>query len=216
MPWAMSLSAIAVAYLLGSINFAVIVTRIAVNSDIRELGNKNPGMANVMRNVGKLWGILVAVLDGLKGLVPVLAARALFLDGGTSLDSALLYAIAIAAVLGHCKSIFMGFTGGGGIATMQGVSLYFVPVEFLAAMLIGGAFVLIFVKKKEFRFGQVTPIFFVTLTPVIALIASLLVDVPLFGDLSIGGHDPGLIVGCFAMSLVLLALNASFLKRKVR
>jgi len=201
-------------YLLGSVNFAIPITRLVIGKDIRTLGNHNPGTSNVLREVGPFWGVLVGFLDGMKGLIPVLLLRVTFFRGDGGLDFFILYLVGYAAVLGHCKSVFLKFKGGGGIGTMLGISLFFVPVEFLFSMFIGGLIVLIFFKNSEFRFGQKTPIFFVTLTPFITLIDSFLIDIPLFAHISIGGHTWGTIAGAFVMSVGLLSLNLKFLTSK--
>ena len=212
----MAAAAIVIGYISGSINFAIPITRAVIGKDIRAIGNNNPGTSNVIRNVGKKWGILVAFLDGLKGLLPIILFRIFFFKEDTNADFAVLYSIGIAAVLGHCKSMFLKFTGGGGIGTMLGVSLFFIPVEFVISLLVGGIIVIIFFKNAEHKFGQKTPIFFVTLTPFLSLATSLLIDIPLFAHISIGGHLPATVAGSFVMSLMLLAINASFLTRKVR
>ncbi len=206
--------AVIIAYLSGSVNYAIIITRIVKGVDIREIGNNNPGTSNVVRNVGKGWGVLVAFLDGLKGLAPVIIARIYFLTGDTNLDFALLYLIGMMAVVGHCKPVFYKFNGGGGIGTMQGVSLFFVPVEFLVSMLIGGLVVIFFFKKAKFKYGQWTPIMFVTLTPFLTLGINPFINIPLFAHISIGGHLPGVLGGVFAMSFLILFFNISFLGKR--
>ena len=206
--------AVIAAYLLGSVNYAIIITRIVKGIDIRQIGNNNPGTSNVVRNVGKGWGVLVGFLDGLKGLVPVVIARILFFNGDTNLDFALLYLIGMAAVVGHCKPVFYKFKGGGGIGTMQGVSLFFVPVEFLVSMFIGGLVVIFFFKKAKFKYGQWTPIMFVTLTPFLTLGLNSFVNIPLFAHISIGGHLPAVLGGAFAMSFLILFFNISFLGKR--
>lgn len=210
------LAALITAYLLGSVNYAIVITRLAGRGDIRKLGNHNPGASNVMREVGKAWGLLVTLLDALKGVLPILVFRALFFRNYNNADFGVLYLIGIFAVLGHCKSVFLKFRGGGGISTMLGVSLFFIPLEFLAAMLIGGTIVLLFYKDAEYRFGLKTPTFFVSLTPFITLVTSLFLDIPLFAHVSLGGHFPSVVIGAFVMSLMLLAINVIFLQTRVR
>jgi len=211
-----AISAILIGYLSGSINYAIIITKLVMGKDIRTLGNFNPGTSNVMRNEGKPWGILVCMLDGLKGMIPIILFRIFFFKEFTNLDFAVLYLIGIAAVLGHCKSIFLHFAGGGGIGTMLGVSLFFVPIEFIFSLLLGGAIVLIFFKNAKFKFGQKTPILFVTITPFLSLLTAIFIDIPLFAHISIGGHLPATVIGNFAMSFLLLAMNINLLKTKKR
>jgi glycerol-3-phosphate acyltransferase PlsY len=111
---------IALAYLIGSLDFAVIVARLK-GEDIYSLGSGNPGASNALRSMGKLAGALVLLGDLLKGLV----AAAL---GGTLGGSATLAAAAgLAAVLGHCYPVFHHFRGGKGAATFAGMLLWVAP-----------------------------------------------------------------------------------------
>ncbi len=209
-----SVISIIAGYLSGSVNYAIPVTRMVIGKDIRTIGNHNPGTSNVVREVGAAWGVLVGFLDGMKGLVPVLILRIVFFSGDSGIDFFILYLTGFAAVIGHCKSVFLKFKGGGGIGTMLGVSLFFVPVEFLFSMFLGGLIVLIFFRNAKYRFGQKTPIFFVTLTPFVTLASSLIMDIRLFAHISIGGHNWGTIAGAFVMSLGILSFNLKFLTSK--
>ena len=195
------------AYLSGSVNYAIIVTRLAAGRDIRELGNRNPGTANVARSIGKGWAALVFFADLLKGLLPMLLARWLFFAEGGAPQTLALTAIGIAAITGHCKPLFFGFRGGGGIATSVGVYLFFIPAELVVSMLLGFALVMLFVKKARFRMGRWIPMMFVAISPFLTLAMSLLVDVPLFGGLRIGGHPWHEVAAVFAVSFFLLGMN---------
>ncbi len=206
--------AISVSYLSGSINYAIIITRLVTGKDIRTLGNFNPGSSNVLRSVGKGWGILVGFLDGFKGMAPLIVARLFLYTTDSPQDFAFLYAMGTAAVLGHCRPVFYGFKGGGGIGTMLGVSLFFVPLEFLFSMLVGGLVSIRFFKRTEHKFTQWTPIMFVILTPFVTLSTTLTMNVPLFLHISIGGHPWTVTAGAFVLSLLLLWLNRSFMKKR--
>lgn len=205
----------AAAYVSGSVNYAIIVTKAVTGKDIRTIGNLNPGTSNVFRTVGKGWGLLVMVLDALKGVLVLLAAKLLFFPETASIDLFVLYLIGISAVLGHRYPVFYGFKGGGGIGTMLGVSIFFVPVEFLVSMLLGGLVVILFFKKVRYKYGQWTPIFFVILTPFVTLASTLTLSIPIFSHLAIGGHPAGLVIGTFVLSLTLLGINLSFMKKRV-
>ncbi len=209
-------AAIAAAYLSGSVNYAIIITRAVSGKDIRTIGNNNPGTSNVVRNVGKGWGVLVGFMDAMKIFIPLLAARILLFPGYSNLHFALLYAMGIAGVLGHCLPVFYRFKGGGGIGTMQGVSLFLIPVEYIASVLIGGAIVLIFLKNVKFKCGQWTPIMFVTILPFLTLLTSLTVDIPLFAHISIGGHPAVVIAGAFILSFTILGLNIGFMRSRAK
>ena len=209
-------AAVFAAYLSGAVNYAIIITRLVAGKDIRELGNRNPGMSNVGRSIGKSWGLLVMILDGLKVMVPLILARRFQFHSEAELDFAVLYLMGIAGVTGHCLPVFYRFKGGGGIGPMQGVSLFFVPIEYMVSMLIGGTFVIIFVKSVQHKYTQWTPIMFVILTPFLTLLTTLTMDVPLFAHISIGGHPRAVVGGAFALSLIILALNITFMRSRAR
>jgi glycerol-3-phosphate acyltransferase PlsY len=203
------------AYLSGSVNYAVIITRLVGGKDIRELDSRNPGAANVFRNIGKAWGLLVGALDALKSIVPITAARLLFFGGDTYADFWALFAVGIAAVAGHMKPLYYRFKGGGGLAAVLGLFVFFVPVEYLVSLLLGGWFVIRFFKGFSYRFGRWTPIMSVVFTPFVTLIFNPLVRIPLFAHLSIGGHPWYVLVGTLGTSLFMLGMNIPFLARQL-
>jgi glycerol-3-phosphate acyltransferase PlsY len=209
-----SIAAVLAGYLSGSVNYAVPVTRAVIGKDIRTIGNKNPGTSNVTRSVGRKWGFLVGFLDAFKIFGPLVLARILLLPDYSDLHFSVLYLMGIAGVVGHCLPVFHGFKGGGGIGTMQGVSLFFIPVEYLVSMLIGGTIVLLFFKKVQYKYGQWTPIMFVTLTPFMTLLTTLTLDIPLFAHISIGGHPWSIVAGSFVLSFTILGLNINFMRSR--
>ena len=209
-----TIAAAAAAYLFGSVNFAIILTRMIRGEDIRTLGNKNPGASNMGRTVGRGWGILVLVLDALKAIIIMIPARIWLFNQGTAFDYGALYLMGIAAFLGHIFPLWYNFKGGGGVSTMLAVSLWFVPLEFLMSMLVGGFLALGFMRNKENWLTQWTPIFFITLTPFVNLALSLTVDIQIWKNISLGGHQWTVIVGCFTLSLMMLGLNIRLLKAK--
>ena len=204
------------AYLSGSVNYAIVVSRLVGRKDIRELDSRNPGAANVFRNVGRVWGLLVGALDALKSMGPILAARLLFFKADTHTDFWALFVVGMAAVLGHMKPLYYRFKGGGGLAAVLGVFVFFVPVEYLVSLLLGGLFVIRFFKGFSYRFGRWTPIMSVVFTPFVTLLFNPLLRIPLFAHLSIGGHPWYVLVGVLATSLFMLAMNLSFLIRQVK
>jgi acyl phosphate:glycerol-3-phosphate acyltransferase len=103
------------AYLLGSLSTAVIVSRLAGLPDPREQGSKNPGATNVLRLGGKKAAAITLAGDALKGWLPVLLATAL------KVSPEILAAVGLVAFLGHLYPIFFGFKGGKGVATALGV-----------------------------------------------------------------------------------------------
>ena len=112
-----------IAYLIGSINFSIIISKKMAGFDVREKGSGNAGTTNMLRSVGKRAAALTLVCDILKGVVAVLVA---ILAGAIikNLDKSLLVQLAaIAVVIGHTFPIFFGFKGGKGVATSLGVLL---------------------------------------------------------------------------------------------
>lgn len=124
----MSFLLIVFAFLFGALPFGLYIAKSVGNIDPREAGSKNTGATNVARLVGTKYGVIVLVLDLLKGFLPVLMAHILS-------DSAfLLSLVMLAAVAGHVYSPFLGWKGGKGVATTVGV---FLAANFWIALLAG-------------------------------------------------------------------------------
>lgn len=107
------------AYLIGSLSFAVIVSRAMGLGDPRSYGSGNPGATNVLRSGRKGAAALTLALDALKGFIPVWAVAAFGAPWGLGEGTAAL--VGVAAFLGHLLPIFFGFKGGKGVATAGGV-----------------------------------------------------------------------------------------------
>lgn len=110
------------AYLLGAVPFGLLIARFK-GVDIRKVGSGNIGATNVMRSVGKPWGIATFVLDALKGFAPAYV----FPLWSPHPHPALPIACAFAAILGHNFPIWLGFKGGKGVATSAGALLGLAP-----------------------------------------------------------------------------------------
>ena len=109
-----------IAYLIGSVNFSVIISRKMAGFDVREKGSKNGGTTNVLRTVGKKAAALTLVCDILKGVLAVILAKIM----AKNIDQAMATQIAaIAVVIGHTFPIFFEFRGGKGVATSLGILL---------------------------------------------------------------------------------------------
>jgi acyl phosphate:glycerol-3-phosphate acyltransferase len=108
-----------VAYLIGSLSFAVIVSRALGLADPHSYGSGNPGATNVLRSGSKKAAILTLLGDTLKGVVAVLLARLFAAQFG--ITAAGIALVAIAVFLGHLWPVFFGFKGGKGVATAAGV-----------------------------------------------------------------------------------------------
>ena len=102
------------AYLMGSVSSAIVVSRALGLQDPRKVGSGNPGATNVLRYNGKKAAIITLVGDILKGVIPVLAARAY------GVEPMILAWVMLAAFLGHVFPVFHGFRGGKGVATAFG------------------------------------------------------------------------------------------------
>ena len=105
------------AYLIGSLSAAIIISKLLGLPDPRTLGSRNPGATNVLRIAGKKIAALVLLGDMMKGLIPLLAARAF------EVQDHILAAVGLAAFLGHLYPIYFGFHGGKGVATSLGILL---------------------------------------------------------------------------------------------
>ena len=123
MNYSLELLVIPIAYLIGSISFAVVVSKCMRLPDPHSYGSGNPGATNVLRTGNKLAAILTLIGDALKGYLAVMLARVLLGDESLSstLNSWLLCGVVIAVFLGHLFPIFHGFKGGKGVATACGI-----------------------------------------------------------------------------------------------
>ncbi|MEO6747247.1 MAG: glycerol-3-phosphate 1-O-acyltransferase PlsY [Caldimonas sp.] len=121
------------AYLIGSISFAVVVSRAMGLKDPRTYGSHNPGATNVLRSGSKVAAILTLLLDALKGFVPVVLVQ-VFGDR-FGLGEGTVAMVALAAFLGHLWPVFFRFQGGKGVATAAGVLLGINPWLGLATLL---------------------------------------------------------------------------------
>ena len=123
-PWALlgnTLIAVVGAYLIGSLSFAVIVSRLMGLNDPRTYGSKNPGATNVLRSGSKAAAVVTLLLDGAKGWLPVYAVQQLGAPYG--LEASAIAMVGLAAFLGHVFPVFFRFQGGKGVATAAGVVL---------------------------------------------------------------------------------------------
>ena len=109
------------AYLLGSLSFAVIISRLMGLKDPRTFGSRNPGATNVLRSGSKPAAIVTLLLDGLKGWLPVVLVR--WFGKPYGLEDGTLAMVGLAAFLGHLWPVFFRFEGGKGVATFIGVVL---------------------------------------------------------------------------------------------
>lgn len=163
----------AIAYLLGSIPFGLVIGKLFYDVDVRKHGSGNVGTTNVFRVLGKRAGIAVLVCDMLKGYVPAALAAWLF-------DPWFAIFIAAAPVVGHIYSIFLKGRGGKGIATGAGVVGALVPLVFVLVVTIWIMLVLVtrYVSVASLTAASLVPVFaFVFDEPLPYKIAGVLVAV---------------------------------------
>ncbi len=120
----------ATGYILGSLNFGIILTKLFYKKDIRNMGSGNAGATNALRNFGIYFAILVFFFDMLKGLAAVYLSK-MFAKG----DQTLFLLAGVFAVIGHLYPVFFRFRGGKGVATTSGVMIAAEPI--LAPYLFG-------------------------------------------------------------------------------
>jgi acyl phosphate:glycerol-3-phosphate acyltransferase len=136
--------AVVAAFLVGSINPATLIARV-LGTDLSVAGSGNPGATNAGRVLGRKWGVLVGVLDVLKGFVPTVVAA-------HWVGPHLAYAVGLAAVLGHIWSPFLHGRGGKGVATTLGAVLGVHP---LIAVVVLGAFAVGFAATRWVAAGSI-------------------------------------------------------------
>jgi glycerol-3-phosphate acyltransferase PlsY len=155
-----------VSFLLGSVPFGHLLVKIVRKKDVREFGSGNIGATNVARAAGKGIGCLTLALDVFKGFLPVgIAVYLGNLVTGVSIDNGRILAsfVAMAAVLGHMYTPWLGFKGGKGVATALGAALIFYPAAVLPAL---GIFLITVAITRYVSLGSILgalslPLFFV-------------------------------------------------------
>jgi acyl phosphate:glycerol-3-phosphate acyltransferase len=167
MDLAFSYIAILLAYLIGSLSFAVIVSKLMRLPDPRTFGSHNPGATNVLRSGNKVAAVLTLLLDALKGYVPTaLVARYSFelglIEPGTA--DAVVAFVGAAAFLGHLFPVFFRFQGGKGVATAAGVLFAYEP-------LLGALTLLVWIVIAAiFRYSSLASILSAMLAPFFMLL----------------------------------------------
>lgn len=123
-----------IAYLIGSIPTGYLIVKSATGQDIRQVGSGSTGATNVKRVMGKKWFFIVLLLDALKGAIPVMIANFVpYLHSNSGLTAVV---AAACVLLGHSKSIYLGFTGGKSVASGVGTILALSPTVGLSIALI--------------------------------------------------------------------------------
>ncbi|MBQ7292391.1 MAG: glycerol-3-phosphate 1-O-acyltransferase PlsY [Clostridia bacterium] len=136
---------IIVPYILGSLNFAIIISRIFFRDDIRKYGSGNAGMTNMLRTYGKIPAAATLLLDMSKGLLAVIFGRFIFWEIGAAVAS-------LFVVLGHMFPCFYKFKGGKGVATTAMVAL---ATNWVVFLLLLAVFLIIVIGTKYVSLGSV-------------------------------------------------------------
>ena len=145
-----AITTIVASYFLGSIPFGLLLARLRA-VDVRAAGSGNIGATNVARTAGKKLGVLVLVLDALKGATPMLVAGAL--DLSTRAGPYAITLVGLAAIAGHCFPVWLAFRGGKGVATALGV---FVVLDPLAIGLAAALFAVLYAAFRVVSIGSMS------------------------------------------------------------
>jgi len=159
-----TLAATLLAYLLGSLSFAVIVSRVMGLNDPRTYGSKNPGATNVLRSGSKAAAVVTLLLDALKGWLPVVLVR--WYGRHWGLDDGTLALVGLAAFLGHLYPVFFRFQGGKGVATALGVLF---GVDAFLGLAAGAIWLLMAVV---FRYSSLSSLTAAVAAPLVYVLAS--------------------------------------------
>ena len=154
-----TLATMIIAYLIGSLNPAIIITRLKTGKDIRTMGSGNAGFTNVLRSVGKGPAIATIVCDYLKGIIGVLIGWWIFSQLTVTNDVAPLeyviygrYLAGLFVILGHSFPIYYGFRGGKSVVTANALMLV---VDWRVFLMVLGTFLIIFFATKLISLGSV-------------------------------------------------------------
>ena len=207
MYWIELIGAVVISYLAGSINAAIIVSSTVARKDIRAMGNKNPGTANIARTLGRGWAALVLLGDVGKVVIPMIVAERLFFSIDSYYGLVALSLMGIAAILGHIKPLYFGFKGGGGLATTLGVLGFFIPIELGISMLVGFVLGTLFFKKKKYKLGRWVAMLIILLNPVICLITSVSGSIAVVGRIKLGGHAWSMIAAVTSLVIFIVLIH---------
>ena len=186
------------AYLIGSLSFAVIVSRTMGLNDPRTYGSKNPGATNVLRSGSKAAAVVTLLLDALKGWLPVVAVK--WWGAPYGLGDGTMALVGLAAFLGHLFPIFFRFVGGKGVATALGV---LVGVSGWLGLAVGLTWLII---AYFFRYSSLA-----------SLVAALFAPAYYaFGNEVAWAMDKSLLLSIAVMSLLLIWRHAENISRLVQ
>ncbi|MEY2860306.1 MAG: hypothetical protein RL392_764 [Pseudomonadota bacterium] len=187
-----------IAYLVGSLSFAVIVSKAMGLNDPRTFGSKNPGATNVLRSGNKAAAIVTLLLDALKGWLPVVLVR--WYGQPFGLEDGTVALVGLAAFLGHLFPVFFRFIGGKGVATALGVLLGISAWLGLATMLTW------LIVAYFFRYSSLASLMAALFAPVYYV----------FGDGAAWYLDRWIFVAVVVMSVLLMWRHAENISRLIK
>ena len=193
---------IVASYLLGSVPFGVLIAK-AHGKDLRSIGSGNIGATNVSRALGKKWAYICFLLDCLKGLVPMLAAKPL-VSPLTVTTLSLWLTVGCAAILGHVFPVYIRFKGGKGMSTCMGVILGLCPYYTLPGLI---AFIVWIACVLLWRYVSLASIIAAVIFPVSLITAIFSLQNWLLADLW------PLIIVALALSALVIVRHAENIKR---
>ncbi|MDP2371499.1 glycerol-3-phosphate 1-O-acyltransferase PlsY [Rhodoferax sp.] len=184
-----------VGYAIGSLSFAVIVSRVMGLNDPRTYGSKNPGATNVLRSGSKAAAVVTLLLDALKGWLPVMLVR--WFGKPYGLEEGTLAMVGLAAFVGHLYPVFFRFVGGKGVATALGVLVGISPILGLA---VAASWL---IMAYFFRYSSLASLTAAVFAPVYYI----------FGDRVAWFMDKSILLTISCMSLLLLYRHAENIGR---
>lgn len=182
-------------YLIGSLSFAVIVSRAMGLSDPRTFGSKNPGATNVLRSGSKAAAIMTLVLDAAKGWLPVVLVKMYGKPYG--LEEGTMAMVGLAAFVGHLYPVFFKFVGGKGVATALGV---LVGISWVLGLATGATWI---IMAYFFRYSSLASLTAAVFAPVYYI----------FGDGMAWYLNKGVLLAVSIMSLLLIYRHAENIGR---
>jgi glycerol-3-phosphate acyltransferase PlsY len=183
------------AYLVGSLSFAVIVSRAMGLNDPRTFGSKNPGATNVLRSGSKVAAVVTLLLDAAKGWLPVMLVK--WFGKPYGLDDGTVALVGLAAFMGHLYPVFFKFVGGKGVATALGV---LVGISWMLGLAVGITWLLM---AYVFRFSSLASLTAAVLAPVFYV----------FGDGTAWYMSKEILFATAIMSLLLIYRHAENIGR---
>ena len=192
------LAAALVGYLIGSLSFAVIVSRVMGLQDPRTFGSKNPGATNVLRSGSKAAAIVTLLLDAAKGWLPVMLVK--WYGKPYGLEDGTMAMVGLAAFAGHLYPVFFRFAGGKGVATALGV---LVGVSWILGLATGATWL---IMAYFFRYSSLASLTAAVFAPVYYI----------FGDGVAWYMNKGVLLALSVMSLLLVYRHAENIGRLAR